>query len=138
MILLLPYFVVKRRHIWIYHIMLKGYSGYNGQNNVEAPHCAIQGRMKIKREALACSRCRGGQTVAPLLGLPTDPNSCDPFLVGNMGNAQQKLGPDEVATMEGMEEVCGLDRKEILREYRKFKKTFPSGGIDKPNFQRVR
>jgi uncharacterized protein YktA (UPF0223 family) len=55
-----------------------------------------------------------------------------------MGNAAQKLTPDDVAALNGMENVTGMDRKELMKEYKKFKKQFPSGGITKDSFRKVR
>jgi hypothetical protein len=54
-----------------------------------------------------------------------------------MGNAAHKFSPDDIAALNGMESTTGMDRKELLKEYKKFKKQFPNGGIDKSSFKEV-
>lgn len=55
-----------------------------------------------------------------------------------MGNATQKLAPEDISALNGMEDVTGMDRKELMKEYKKFKKQYPTGGISKEAFRKVR
>lgn len=55
-----------------------------------------------------------------------------------MGNNAQKLSPEDVTALNGMEVTTGLDSKELIKEYKKFKKHFPSGVITKDEFHQVR
>ena len=54
-----------------------------------------------------------------------------------MGNATQKLAPEDISALNGMEDVTGMDRKELMKEYKKFKKQYPTGGISKESFRKV-
>lgn len=55
-----------------------------------------------------------------------------------MGNNAQKLSPEDVTALNGMEATTGLDSKELIKEYKKFKKHFPAGSISKEDFHAVR
>lgn len=55
-----------------------------------------------------------------------------------MGNNAQKLSPEDVTALNGMETTTGLDRKELIKEYKKFKKHFPNGAISRDEFHQVR
>ena len=56
----------------------------------------------------------------------------------NMGNASQKLSTADESALSGIESTTGMDRRELMKEYKKFKKQFPGGGIDLEAFYKVR
>jgi len=52
-----------------------------------------------------------------------------------MGNAGKKLSASDVDMIERTEAATKLNRKELLTEYKKFKKQFPTGGINRVQFK---
>jgi len=54
-----------------------------------------------------------------------------------MGNAAQKISTDDISALNGMEDVTGMDRKELMKEYKKFKKLYPNGSISQEAFKKV-
>lgn len=55
-----------------------------------------------------------------------------------MGNANKKLSDKDLETLKSTESSTGMDRKALMKEYKKFKKQFPTGGINKEQFRFVR
>jgi Ca2+-binding EF-hand superfamily protein len=54
-----------------------------------------------------------------------------------MGNSAQKLSPEELVVLSGLDVISGLDQKKVVREYKKFRKLYPEGVITKPAFRKL-
>eukprot|EP01122_Echinamoeba_exundans_P010592 TRINITY_DN3997_c0_g2_i1.p1 TRINITY_DN3997_c0_g2~~TRINITY_DN3997_c0_g2_i1.p1 ORF type:complete len:197 (+),score=61.58 TRINITY_DN3997_c0_g2_i1:63-653(+) len=54
-----------------------------------------------------------------------------------MGNANKKLNENDLALLKNTESSTGMDKKALLKEYKKFKKQFPTGGINKEQFREM-
>lgn len=54
-----------------------------------------------------------------------------------MGNASKKLNEKDLDLLKNTETSTGMDKKALLKEYKKFKKQFPTGGINKEQFRYV-
>jgi hypothetical protein len=55
-----------------------------------------------------------------------------------MGNNNKKLSEGDLALLKNTESSTGMDKKALLKEYKKFKKQFPTGGINKEQFRCVK
>jgi len=54
-----------------------------------------------------------------------------------MGNSANRLTEEDKRMLISTEEATRMDRKELLKEYKKFKQKFPSGGINRTQFQEL-
>eukprot|EP01128_Nolandella_sp_AFSM9_P004914 TRINITY_DN230_c0_g1_i1.p1 TRINITY_DN230_c0_g1~~TRINITY_DN230_c0_g1_i1.p1 ORF type:complete len:230 (-),score=71.96 TRINITY_DN230_c0_g1_i1:367-957(-) len=54
-----------------------------------------------------------------------------------MGNTTGKLSKSDLDMLSSTSEATGMDRKELLKEYKKFKKQFNSTGINVSQFQEM-
>jgi len=54
-----------------------------------------------------------------------------------MGNSGKKLSSNDISMLEKTETATKMNRKELLAEYKKFKKQFPKGVINKSQFKEM-
>jgi len=57
--------------------------------------------------------------------------------ISTMGNESTRLSPEETEILRSAESSTRLSRKELLKEYKKFKKQFPDGQINRDQFNNL-